>query len=91
MTSNYSDFRPVVPNIVDDTMKEDDRFAPEDTNTDYNKSEPNIEKEKDDKNYNEDSSTGRKIMIGILIVIIVILVILLVYQVASLYKVKAIL
>lgn len=92
-TKRRDEFHPVMPNIIDDSMREVDkdvecvklkndkeRFKTEEE-------PPSINADPDDPNPHTEfeSSWGRRVMIGILIVIIVILVILLIYQIYKYY------
>jgi cell division protein FtsL len=79
----HDEFQPILPNIVDDTMKEPTHaFAKRAQDRSYQK--PIVPQQQTKKHVYEDS-LGRKIITGILLTIIVVLVLLLIYQLYKYY------
>ena len=101
MTYKQADFKPVLPNITDDSMREVDvdmemvrrqnesrKGMAKELPEEKNTSE--TESKNEGVNVEQKSSFGRKIVIGILIVVIIVLLILLIYQIYKYYTVEEI-
>lgn len=78
------EFHPVLPNIVDESMRDADKDI--ETVKKRSRQKRNADNGPDTQNDQENYSWGRQIIIGVLVVIIIILVILLIYQIYKYYS-----
>ena len=81
MTSNKSEFHPVLPNITDASMTEVASERVSKKEKPLNKKVENTESDKP-----KDNSMMKKVIVGVLIVVIIVLLILLIYQLYKYYN-----
>lgn len=86
MSYKQAEFQPVLPNITDDSMKEVDKDVAMVGGKSSTNGESVNDTEKQDSSKVNNSSMGRKIIIGVLIVVIIVLLILLIYQIYKYYN-----
>lgn len=97
MAYKQADFKPVLPNITDDSMREVDadiemvrrqnesRKERTKVSSEKKTQSPGMESKSGETRGEQKSSLGRKIVIGVLIVVIIVLLVLLIYQIYKYY------